>query len=809
MRIVYYDLHYALRMLAKRPGFTLVVVLTLSLGIGANTTIFSVVNAIVLSPLPFEDSDRLAMVWQTDPGRGIVDDRVSYRTILDWHERSKLFEDFAAYYNTTHTLTGTDHPERAEGARVSAGFFTALGTKVALGRSLQSEDHQRGAEQVAMISHGLWQRRFGGDPNLIGQVLELDKNPFTIIGVLPRDFRFPLLTPQPEVWTSAVHIPSDLLWSSSRLFRVIGRLAPGATLPRAQVEMEGITDQLRQKRPNLYVDNAGIRLVPLLEEVAGNVRPALLVLQGAVGFVLLIVCANVANLLLVRNSGRAGEFAVRAAVGAGRARLVRQLMTESLLLGFLGGLGGVFAARWGLDAILTVLPDALPRVGEIRMNSRVLSFAVGITLLTSVLFGLTPAFGAARLSLQQALTRRRQSSSYGVKKRLGNGLVASQVALTLALLVAAGLMTRSFQKLMMIEPGFDTENLLTFQLSTELSQDFNPGERVAFYRELADHLGALPGVKAVAAGTRIPLKGWGVVCGPVHIPGRDYPSSSAPPAHQVAVDSGYFQALGIPLLRGRLFSEHEVRGEHGVAIINEYLARRFFPNQDPVGEHIIATNRPTPNTPRLCEIIGVVGNARRNMHYDWEPHVYFPIEQQTWPFMGFGLRTDGDPMLLVPAVRRVLADLTRDEAPFLVATTDQTIADQLAHERFAMYLLGIFAFTALALAAAGIYGVLSYSIEQRTHEIGVRIALGARRGALLGLVLKQGLVPITIGMGIGLILSFAGSRLLSSQLYEIRTTDPATFTGVSLLLAAVALLACYLPARRATKVDPMVALRCE
>ena len=809
MRIVYQDLHYALRMVAKRPGFTLLIVLTLALGIGANTTIFSVVNAIVLNPLPFEDSDRLAMIWQTDPERGNLEDWASYRTILDWHEQSKSFDDFAAYYNTTHTLTGTDHPERAAGARVSAGFFTTLGIDAALGRTFRPEDHQDGAEQVAMISYGLWQRRFGEDANLIGRTLELDRNPFTVIGVLPREFTFPLLTPQPEVWTSAVHIPREFLWSSSHLFRVIGRLADGVTLPQAQTEMDGIAGQLREKYPSHYARNAGVRLVPLMEEAIGDVRPALLMLQGAVGFVLLIVCANVANLMLARNSGRAGEFAVRAAVGAGRGRLVRQLMTESLLLGLLGGLGGVCATRWGMDLMLAAIPDTLPRAAEIRMDSRVLSFAVGVTLLTSVLFGLAPAFGAARVSLQQALKIGRQWSTPGGRNRLGSGMVASQIALTLGLLVGAGLMTRSFQKLMMIEPGFDTENLLTFQLNTALSEDFNPEGRVAFYHELKDNLSALPGVNAVAAGTRIPLKSWGVVCSSVHIPGRGRPSSSAPPAHQVAVDLDYFRALGIPLLKGRFFTEHDVNSEHGVAIINELLARRFFRDEDPIGKHILATNRPTPNTPRVCEIIGVVGNARRNMRYDWEPHIYFPIEQQTWPFMGFGLRSEGDPMLLVPAVRRELASLTKDEAPFLVSTTDQTIADQLARERFAMCLLGVFALIALGLAAAGIYGVLSYSIAQRTHEIGVRIALGAQRRAVLRLVLKQGLIPITIGLGIGMALSFAGARVLSNQLYEITATDPATFAGVSFLLAVVALSACYLPARRATKVDPMVALRCE
>jgi putative ABC transport system permease protein len=681
---------------------------------------------------------------------------------------------------------------------------------VALGRTFRPEEHQPGADRVAVITYGLWQHCFGGDPDLIGRTIELDKEPFTVVGILPHHFTFPQLVPQPEVWTSAVHIPRQFLWPrSSLLFRVIGRVKPDVTLANAQAEMDLIAHQLREEYPNQYPRHFGIRLVPLLEQTVGNVKVALLVLQGAVGLLLLIVCANIVNLLLARNSGRTQEFAVRAAVGAGRAHLVRLLLVESVLLGLFGGLCGILVAQWGLSAMLTVAPASLPRAAEISLDGRVLCFTLGITILTSTLIGLAPAYSASRADIQECLKMGGRTQSWSTRNRMGSGVVVSQIALTLMLLVGAGLMTRSFQNLMKVDPGFDTENLLTFQLMMELTEGFDGRERAVFYRGLTDRLRAVPGVRAVAAGTRIPLKSWGVVCGPVHIQEYGPSLSDAPPAHQVAVESGYFKALDNPLLKGRLFDEHDVHGRQGAAIINEELARRFFPEEDPIGMHVVAAQLPTPDAPQVFEIVGVVGNARRHMRYEWEPHIYFPIEQQTWQFMGFGVRTEGDPLEVVSAVRHELATLTKDEAPFLVTTTDQTIADQLARERFAMFLLCASAAVALTLAAAGIYGVLSYSVERKTHEIDVRMALGAQPGSVQRLVFKQILSLTAIGLGVGLALSLAGSQLLSSLLYEVGATDPTTFMGVSLVMIVVALLACLLPARRATKVDPMVALRCE
>ncbi len=802
------DVRYGIRTLARTPGFTAVVVLTLALGIGANTAIFSVLNAVVLRPLPFHDPERLVMIWETDPPRGNMQSVASYPSVQDWRSQSRSLKYIATFLPQMHTLTGVERPEPLEGARVSAEFFPMLGVRPALGRTFLPEDDRVGAANVAILSDDLWRRRFGGDPAVVGGTLSLDGIEFTVVGVLPAGFDFPVRIAGAEVWTPTALDESFLPERGLRVVMAAGRLKPGVTLAQGQADMDAVIRSLQEQHPRIY-EESGIRLVPLHEQVVGDVRPALLIFLGAVGLVLLIACANVASLLLARGAGRRAEFAVRAAVGAGRLRLVRQLLTESVLISLFGGALGVLVALWGLETLVAVVPAELPRAGQISLDGRVLAFAAAITLLTGLLFGLAPVLGVLRRDLHESFKEAGRAQGVPARHGLRGALVVAEVALALTLLAGAGLLTRSFQRLVNVDPGFDTGNLLTFYMDAGFSKPMNSPQRAALYEEIRERLAALPGVESVVAGTSLPLWGSRIGFGVV-IEGRPDPSpSEVQSARYCAVTTGYFRSLGIPLLKGRTFTDRDRLGSPGVMVINEAMARRFFPDEDPLGQRIGAGMILWEDEPRSFEIVGIVGDARESLSSEPQPYMYVPSLQQTWPFMAFALRSTVDPGRLVGAVRAEVASLTREEAAFEFMTMDERSATGVAQQRFAMFLLAAFGAVALILAALGIYGTLSYFVAQRTHEVGVRMALGAQRGSVLRLVLKRGLTLTAIGLLIGLVVSLASARVLSSQLYETDPTDPISFIAVSLLLGIVALLACFLPAHRATRVDPVVALRCE
>jgi putative ABC transport system permease protein len=802
------DTRFAIRMLAKNPGFATITLITLVLGIGANTAIFSVINAVVLRPLPFEKPEQLVIVRETeqadDSGAGLA----SYPNFEDWRSQSHVFEDMAAFHASSFTLTGGDQPERITGAAVSASFFPLLRVKPTMGRTFQPGDDLSGAENVAIVSHSFWQRHFADATRLAGSALTLDGRSYAVVGVLPAGFSFPVRVSEAEVWTSMA-LDADTFPRGAHSLQVVARLKPGVSVTRAQAEMDTIARQLEQQYPDTNTGR-GIHLISLHERVVGDIRPALAVLLGAVGLVLLIACANVGNLLLARSARRTRELAIRVALGAGRARLISQLLTESVLIGLVGGVLGLLLAVWGTQVLLTTLPADLPRLHTVDFDGRVLTFTLVISLLAGVLFGLAPALAASRVDLHESLKEGGRTPIPRRGRRLRSVLAVSEIALSFVLLIGAGLLLRSFQRLTDVDPGFGPDNVLTFRMSVPLAQYSDPHGRADLYRQVLDRMEALPGVQSVGAAAALPLEHarieltFEVVGRPQPAPGQD------PRARYNSVSAHYFRTLGIPLRKGRLFTDQDGRDSPGVTIINEAMARRFWPTEDPIGQRLRPSATLSDDEPEHFEIVGIVGDVRdRALGTPAMPCMYFPYQQQTWPFVTFALKTSVDPLTLAGAVVSEVAEVTRTEAAYGFKTMEQQLADSIDQPRFLVLLLGIFASVAVILAAAGIYGVLSCSVAQRTHEIGVRMALGAQQGRVMRLVLKQGCTLATVGLAIGLVASFAGSRVLSRLLYGVGTTDPVTFVGVSLLLGAVALLACYIPAHRATKVDPMVALRCE
>jgi putative ABC transport system permease protein len=710
------------------------------------------------------------------------------------------------------TLTGVDEPERIRGAQVSGEFFSLLRTQAAVGRTLRSEDNTAEAEPVVVLGDGLWRRRFGADTDIIGQSLTLDGTLYTVVGILPSDFRFPVAESEAELWT-----PLDLEFMfipvrRAHWLRVVARLKPDVTLAQARAEMDTIAGRLEQQYPDA---NAGrrVNIIPLHEQVVAHARSPLFMLLGAVGLVLLIACANVANLLLARCAGRRGELAIRTAVGAGRLRLVRQLLTESVLLGLAAGAVGVLLAMWGVEALASLVPADLPRTEEISVDGSVFAFALILTLCTSMLFGLAPALHAAPSNLSASLKEGgREAVIVGSRGRLRGVLVASEVALALVLLIGAGLLMRSFHRLMRVDFGFVPENVLTFELNLPSTANQSADQQAALYSQVLERLESLPAVQSACANTTLPLTGGGIGL-TFEIEGRPQPAPDAEPsALYGSISPGYFHTLGIPLLEGRSFNELDTRGRPGVMIINQAMAQRFWPGESPLGHRLRVQRGPFvsgDSDPDSYEIVGVVGDVRRFILEEPEPCMYVPLRQQTWRFMSFALRSTGNPVSLVQAVRGEVGAVTQEAAPYAFKTLNQYLAETVAQQRFATLLLGIFAAVALILAAVGIYGTLSYSVAQRTHEIGVRMALGAQQTDLVGMVLKQGLVLTASGLLIGLVGAFVGTRVLTSLLFQVTALDPTTFVGVPVLLGSVALLACYIPARRATKIDPMVALRCE
>ncbi|HXG67845.1 MAG TPA: ABC transporter permease [Blastocatellia bacterium] len=795
------DIRYGFRMLLKSPGFTLVAVIALALGIGVNTAIFSVVNTVLLRPLPYREPDRL-LALQEQHAVKHSEMPVSPGNFVEWEKQNTTFEKLAAYRTTSHILTGIGEPQRLRGARVSAGTFTMLGINPLQGRDFMDEEDLPGKGNVALISHGLWQRLFGGNPNIMGQALTLDGNSFTVIGVMPQTLKFP--DAETEIWVPTAFSEQERQARGAKMLSVIGRLKPGVTRGQAQAEMEAITARLAEQYPEN--SNFGAKITPLLEYAVGDLRPTLLVLLGAVLFVLLIACANVANLMLARAATRQKEIAIRTALGAGRGQIVRQLLTESLLLAMIGGGAGVLLAVWGVDALLALAPEDLPRINEVAIDGSTLAFTFALTLLTGLGFGLAPALQASKPDLNETLKDAGRGSSGGVHRaRVRNALVVAEVALALVLLVGGGLLIRSFIQLQQVKPGFNTENALVVNMSLPQRKYPQGQQAVNFYDQLMRNLSTLPGVQAVGGSGVFPFVNEAVlgfyVQGEPRSAGGDMPTTN-----YFSVSPDYFRAMGIPLLKGRVFTETDRQDTTPVAVINETFAKRYFPDEDPIGKRIHVTNGPEV----FREVVGVVGDVKQyGLARETNAQFYEPFAQQPRPGFTIVLRAGSDPTALSGAVRARVQELDKDQPVTSIQTVEEILRESVAQERFSMLLLGIFAALALVLAAVGLYGVISYSVTQRTHEIGIRMALGASRGDVLKLVIGQGMVMALAGVGIGLAGAFALTRLMSGMLFGVSATDPITFAVISMLLTGVALAASYLPARRALKVDPMVALRYE
>jgi putative ABC transport system permease protein len=809
MRTLLQDLRYGMRMLLKNPGFTLVAVVALALGVGANSAIFSVVNSLLLRPLPFEQPEGLVQVWETIPQRGRLEVPASFPNFADWRDQSQAFEQTVAYSGWSFNLTGSAEPERIRSAIVSPAFFSTLGIKPILGRTLLPGEDQPGQDLSVVISRRLWQRRFNSDPAVVGQAVELNGKSFTVVGVVAGATDLPGLSDDTELW-APVSQGFALTERRAHYLNVIARLKPGVPLEQAQAEMNTIAAALSSQYPEANAGR-GLRLVPLQEQVVGDVRPALLVLLAAVVFVLLIASTNVANMLLARAAGRQREIAVRTALGAGRWRLVRQLLTESLLLALAGGTLGLLLALWGVDLLVAFGPSDLPRLKEVAVDGRVLAFTFAVSLLVGLVFGLVPALQSSRPELNETLKEGGRSATGGAgRRRVRSLLVVTEVTLSLVLLVGAGLLLKSFFRLRAVNPGFNPENVLTMQLDLT-GPNYQKGSQViSFHGRLLERVKALPGVEAAATTSNVPVaRDAGFARLAFAVEGQTPDPADPPVAFYNGVSPDYFRTMQIAVLRGRVFDERDVRGAQNVAIVNETLARRYLDGSDPVGRRV-TLNGDNPKEEDWATVVAVVRDTKpRELAGEPVAEMYMPYAQQPEPNMALMIRTAGSPDAVAAAVRREVLALDPGQPVYSVRTLPAVMSEAVATPRFRTFLLGVFAALALVLALVGIYGVMSYAVTQRTHEFGVRMALGAQGKDVLKLVVGHGMALALAGVLLGLVASFALTRVLAGLLYGVTPTDPLTFACVSLLLVAVALLACYVPARRAARVDPMVALRYE
>jgi len=812
MRTLWQDLRFGARMLVKRPGFTLVAVLTLALGIGANITIFSVVDAVLLRPLPYQNPEQLVMIWGKLPAYVSGNVGASAAEFADYRDQNLVFSSIAAYTSSSFNLTGAGEPERIVGTLVSARLFPLLDVQPALGRAFLNEEDRPGHERVVILSHGLWRRRFAGDSTVVGRSVTLDGQSHTVVGVAPAGFQFP--DDEAEIWKpiAFTDIQSSENERGSRYLSVIARMKPGVTITQTQADMSALAQRMQQQHPMNYEADSGwgVNVVSLREETVGDVRLALQALFGAVGCVLLIGCANVANLLLARASTRRREMAIRAALGGRPWRIIRQLLTESLVLALVGGGLGALIAVWGVEAVRRLSASTLPRVNEISIDGRAIGFALAVTLVTGLLFGLAPACQSAKPDLNESLKEGGgKGAGSGGRHRLRGLLVVGEIAVALVLLVGAGLMVKSLYRLQQVEPGFNPSHALTMRLALPEAKYPEPQRQRNFFDQLLNRIAALPGVKAAGAINFLPLSGTGNQRSFL-IEGKPEPKLNVG-FRMVSPD--YFRAMGVPLRAGRLIDDRDRENAPRVAVVNETFASVFLTNEYPLGKRVKLGSARGP-FPWLT-IAGVVGDVKHGgLDSETRPEMYVPVLQPllpTWgvPPMFLVVRGASERSSLISAVRGVVKDLDRDQPVYGVASMEQLLSRSTAPRRFNMTLLAVFAALALILAGVGVYGVMAYAVTERTREIGIRMALGAQTSDALKLVIRQGMRMTLIGVALGLMGAFALTWLMKSLLFDVKPTDPMTFIVIALLLTVVALLACWIPARRAAKVDPIVALRCE
>ncbi len=807
------DLRYGIRMLAKSPGFTAIAILTLALGIGANTALFSVVNGVLLNPLAYPQSGQLVAIYGKTTG--FANAPINYLNFLDWQRDTRSFSTMAMYRNQDYNFIGTGEAERLTGYMISADFFSTLGQVPILGRTFHSEDDRVGAAPVVILGGGFWKRRFGSSLEIVGKQIALNGTSYTIVGVIPASFTFyghdrDVYTPIGQ-WNDTSFRDRRVDLSS----RGIGRLKPGVTLSQATADMDGIAQNLALAYPEAD-KNVGITLISMKEDIVGKVQPFLIVLLAAVGFLLLIACVNVANLLLARSMGRSREFAIRAAMGASQARVIRQLLSESILLAGLGGALGLLLAVWGTKAVLGTLPGALPRASEVSLDSRVLFFTLALSLFAGIIFGLAPALKSSRVNLEEILKESGRGSS-GARHRLQGAFVAVEVAMALVLLVGAGLMVRSLAALWRVDPGFNPSHAITFTLSLPAGPATNSAETRARLRHFDDKMQSIPGVQAVSVtlGSRPMIHNSSE---PFWIEGQPKPAN-LPEMHQAMfylAESGFQQAMGVTLQRGRFITPQDDEHAPVVIVIDDVFARTYFASENPIGKHINLAGFGVQ-----AEIVGVVGHVKQwgldaDSKSAIEAQFDYPFMQLPEKLMALAanavavvLRTEGDPTTVMASVRRAVAEIDPREVVYNVQTMNEVVSNSFAARRLSMMLLGVFAVLALVLACVGIYGVISYLVGQRTHEIGVRMALGAQQNDVLRLIIGHGARMALVGVAVGIVAAMGLTRLMANQLFGVSPHDPITFVGVAVLLIIVAVAACYIPARRAMRVDPIIALRCE
>jgi putative ABC transport system permease protein len=817
MRTLLQDLQYGVRVFLKSPGFTLIAVLTLALGIGINTAIFSVVNAVLLRPLPYDAPERLMLVGEVNPHAAINRVSIAPANFADYRDQNKSFQSLGLYRITARSgfnLAGDGPPERVVGASVSANLFSTLGVNPKLGRHFNPEEETQGNHNSVILSHNLWERRFGSDPDILNKSLNLNGVNYKVVAVMPPNFNFPtkdVMTdggeglPRPvDLWVPLALGPNDWKARGSRYLFAVGRLKPGVTLEQAQADLALTAQRLSQE--HAQVKDWFAKVIPMQEQAVGSIKLALLVLFGAVGFVLLIACANVANLLLARAAARRKEIAIRVALGANRGRVIRQLLTESLLLALCGGLLGMLLAIWAVHLLVSLAPSSIPLSAGVGLDSRVVIFTFGISFVTAILFGLAPAFQASKVDLNETLKAGGRTTAGAGGQRVRSMLVVSEIALAGVLMIGAALLVKSFIRLQNVNPGFDTSNILTLQISLPAAQYMEDPKSSNFYKQLQERIKGLPGVQSVSGTTALPMSG-GSGYTSFTIEGRPpLPPGEFLFAEHIALFPDYFRTMRIPLLKGREFTPQDGHSSTPITVINEAMAKLYWPNEDPIGKRILIDY----DQGVAREIVGVTSNVRHfGLDAEPKPEMYVPQYQYESLSSYLTVRTSGDPLSLTSSVAQATREIDKDVPIYNVTTMSQTISTSVARQRFSMLLMSIFAGIAALLACIGLYGVIAYAVTQRHNELGIRLALGAHTGHILRLIVGHGLKLALIGIGISLFAAFLLTRVISSLLYGVSATDPFIFAGIALFLTLVALVSSFLPARRATQVDPIIALRSE